>query len=195
MALADLLAGLRSEAEAEAARLEAETLERADRIRQAALAEASEVRAQIVSAAEDQIRKEADRRRAAARLAVAASVRLTREEVFRDFRTDVSRRLDALRESGRYPSVLRALLEESLAALPTATTLRVDPRDEQLARDLLADLGAKLELVVNVETSGGIELADGRNRVVRNTVEERVANSEPVLRRLLVGDSPEEGKP
>jgi vacuolar-type H+-ATPase subunit E/Vma4 len=195
MALADLLAGLRSEAEAEAARLEAETLERADRIRQAALAEASEVRAQIVSAAEDQIRKEADRRRAAARLAVAASVRLTREEVFRDFRTDVSRRLDALRESERYPSVLRALLEESLAALPTATTLRVDPRDEQLARDLLAELGAKLELVVNVETSGGLELADGRNRVVRNTVEERVANSEPVLRRLLVGDSPEEGKP
>jgi vacuolar-type H+-ATPase subunit E/Vma4 len=195
MALADLLAGLRSEAEAEAARLEAETLERADRIWQAALAEASEVRAQIVSAAEDQIRKEADRRRAAARLAVAASVRLTREEVFRDFRTDVSRRLDALRESERYPSVLRALLEESLAALPTATTLRVDPRDEQLARDLLAELGAKLELVVNVETSGGLELADGRNRVVRNTVEERVANSEPVLRRLLVGDSPEEGKP
>jgi vacuolar-type H+-ATPase subunit E/Vma4 len=195
MALADLLAGLRSEAEAEAARLEAETLEQEDRIRQAALAEASAVRAQIVSAAEDQIRKEADRRRAAARLAVAASVRLTREEVFRDFRTDVSRRLDALRESERYSSVLRALLEESLAALPTATTLRVDPRDEHLARDLLAELGATLELVASVETSGGLELADGRNRVVRNTVEERVANSEPVLRRLLVGDSPEQGKP
>jgi vacuolar-type H+-ATPase subunit E/Vma4 len=194
MTLADLLAGLRSEAEAETALLEAETREQANRIRAAARAEASVLREQIVLAAEDDIRKEADRRRAAARLAVAASVRVAREELFLDFRTTVSRRLDELREDERYPAVLRALLEESLAALPAATSLRVDPRDERLARQLLAERGVKLELAASLKTAGGLELADGRERVVRNTVEERVANAEAVLRGLLANDPSDEAR-
>jgi V/A-type H+/Na+-transporting ATPase subunit E len=194
MTLADLLAGLRSEAEAETALLEAETREQANRIRAAARAEASVLREQIVLAAEDDIRKEADRRRAAARLAVAASVRVAREELFLDFRTTVSRRLDELREDERYPAVLRALLEESLAALPDATSLRVDPRDERLARQLLAERGVKLELAASLKTAGGLELADGRERVVRNTVEERVANAEAVLRGLLANDPSDEAR-
>jgi vacuolar-type H+-ATPase subunit E/Vma4 len=194
MTLADLLAGLRSEAEAETALLEAETREQANRIRAAARAEASVLREQIVLAAEDDIRKEADRRRAAARLAVAASVRVAREELFLDFRTTVSRRLDELREEERYPAVLRALLEESLAALPAATSLRVDPRDERLARQLLAERGVKLELAASLKTAGGLELADGRERVVRNTVEERVANAEAVLRGLLANDPSDEAR-
>jgi len=194
MALADLLAGLRSEAEAETALLEAETREQANRIRAAARAEASVLREQIVLAAEDDIRREADRRRAAARLAVAASVRVAREELFLDFRTTVSRRLDELREDERYPAVLRALLEESLAALPAATSLRVDPRDERLARQLLAERGVKLELAASLKTAGGLELADGRERVVRNTVEERVANAEAVLRGLLANDPSDEAR-
>jgi vacuolar-type H+-ATPase subunit E/Vma4 len=194
MTLADLLAGLRSEAEAETALLEAETREQANRIRAAARAEASVLREQIVLAAEDDIRKEADRRRAAARLAVAASVRVAREKLFLDFRTTVSRRLDELREDERYPAVLRALLEESLAALPAATSLRVDPRDERLARQLLAERGVKLELAASLKTAGGLELADGRERVVRNTVEERVANAEAVLRGLLANDPSDEAR-
>jgi V/A-type H+/Na+-transporting ATPase subunit E len=194
MTLADLLAGLRSEAEAETALLEAETREQANRIRAAARAEASVLREQIVLAAEDDIRKEADRRRAAARLAVAASVRVAREELFLDFRTTVSRRLDELREDERYPAVLRALLEESLAAFPDATSLRVDPRDERLARQLLAERGVKLELAASLKTAGGLELADGRERVVRNTVEERVANAEAVLRGLLANDPSDEAR-
>ena len=194
MTLADLLAGLRSEAEAETVLLEAETREQANRIRAAARAEASVLREQIVLAAEDDIRKEADRRRAAARLAVAASVRVAREELFLDFRTTVSRRLDELREDERYPAVLRALLEESLAALPAATSLRVDPRDERLARQLLAERGVKLELAASLKTAGGLELADGRERVVRNTVEERVANAEAVLRGLLANDPSDEAR-
>ena len=194
MTLADLLAGLRSEAEAETALLEAETREQANRIRAAARAEASVLREQIVLAAEDDIRKEADRRRAAARLAVAASVRVVREELFLDFRATVSRRLDELREDERYPAVLRALLEESLAALPAATSLRVDSRDERLARQLLAERGVKLELAASLKTAGGLELADGRERVVRNTVEERVANAEAVLRGLLANDPSDEAR-
>jgi vacuolar-type H+-ATPase subunit E/Vma4 len=97
----------------------------------------------------------------------------------------VRRRLETVRESSSYRTVLRALLRESLAALPAATVLRVDPRDERLAQDLLAELDVELELVATLQTAGGLELARGEDRVARNTVEERFANAEPRLRLLF----------
>ena len=87
-----------------------------------------------------------------------------------------------------------ALLREGLAALPTATVLRVDPRDERMAADLLAELGVDLEIVGALESAGGVELAQGVDRVVRNTVEDRLANAEPALR-LLFGRSQEATAP
>jgi vacuolar-type H+-ATPase subunit E/Vma4 len=81
--------------------------------------------------------------------------------------------------------VFRALLRESLAALPTATVLRVDPRDERLAADVLAELGVDMEIVAALQTAGGVELARGEDRAVRNTVEDRLANAEPALRLLF----------
>ena len=88
--------------------------------------------------------------------------------------------------------MLRALLRESLTALPAAAVLRVDPRDERMAADLLAELGAKLEIVGTLETAGGVELARGEDRVVRNTVEERFANAEQALRLLFGRTQPVE---
>src|SRR5439155_1150654 len=83
------------------------------------------------------------------------------------------RRLEAVRESSSYPTVLRALLRECLTALPAAAVLRVDPRDERLAADLLGELGAELEIAATLETAGGLELARREDRGGRNTVEER----------------------
>ena len=185
MALSDLLAGLKAEAAAEEARLEAETSAEVTRIDAAAQGEARLLQEQALRVVEDELRGEAETRRAHARLAAAAAVRQAREEAFREFLADVRRRLDAVRDSSSYPTVLRALLRESLAALPTATVLRVDPRDERMAADLLAELGVQLEIVATLETAGGVELARGEERAVRNTVEERFANAEPALRLLF----------
>ena len=93
-------------------------------------------------------------------------MREAREEAFRELLAEVRRRLDAVRESSSYPAVLRALLRESLAALPAATVLRVDPRDERLAADLLAELGVELEIVGDAGDGrrGG---ADTRRRIAR----------------------------
>ena len=60
--------------------------------------------------------------------------------------------------------MLRALLREGLAALPAADVLRVDPRDERAAADLLAELGAEMEIAGTLETAGGVELARGEDR-------------------------------
>ena len=185
MALLELLAGLKAEAAAEEAQLEAETHAEATRIRAAAEAEAHTLHQDALRAAEAELRLETERRRAQARLAAAATVREAHEEAFGELLAEVRLRLEAVRESASYPSVLRALLRESLSALPAATAVRVDPRDERLAADMLSELGVELELVGALQTAGGVELTRGTARAVRNTVEERLANAEPGLRLLF----------
>lgn len=185
MALSDLLAGLKAEAAAEEDRLDAETRAEVARIDTAAHADAHMFHEQALRAVEDELRQEAATRRARARLAAAAVLRQAREDAFHECLTEVRRCLETVRESSSYPTVLRALLRESLAALPAATVLRVDPRDERLATELLAELDVQLELVATLETAGGVELTRGEDRVVRNTVEERFTNAEPALRLLF----------
>jgi V/A-type H+-transporting ATPase subunit E len=188
MSLSNLLAGLEAEAATDAARLEAETREEANRIVEAAGAEARRLRERATSAGEDELQREAEQRRARARLEAAAVVREAHEEAFREFLADVRSQLDALRERADYPAVMRALLVESMTAVPAATTLRVDPRDERLAVDLRGELGAELDLDTELATAGGVELAGDDGRTVRNTIEERLANAEPALR-LLFGEA------
>jgi len=185
MALSDLLAGLQAEAAAEEAVLEAETRAEVTRIGEQAQAEARLLREQALQADEDELRREAEALRARARLAAAAAVRRAREDAFHELLVEVRARLEALRESASYPALLRALLRESLSALPAATSLRVDPRDERLAADLVAELDAELQIVATLETAGGVELTRGEDRAVRNTVEDRLANAESMLRLLF----------
>jgi vacuolar-type H+-ATPase subunit E/Vma4 len=185
MALSDLLAGLQAEAATEEAELEAETRAEVVRIAERAQSEARTIREQALQADESELRREAEAVRARARLAAAAAVRQVGEAAFHELLAAVRRRLEALRESASYPAVLRALLRESLTALPAATSLRVDPRDERLAADLLAELDVELQIVATLETAGGVELTRGEERAVRNTVEDRLANAEPMLRLLF----------
>lgn len=185
MALSDLLAGLKAEATAEAAELEAETTAEVIRIGEAAEAEGRVHHEEALRAVEDEVRRKAEARRARARLAAGAAVRQAREDSFHECLADVRRRLGAVRNGPGYPTVLRALLRESLAALPTATVVRIDPRDERLAAELVAELGVDLEIVGTLRTAGGVELTRGEDRTVRNTLEDRLANAEPALRLLF----------
>jgi V/A-type H+-transporting ATPase subunit E len=187
MALEELLAGLKAEAAAETAQLEAETQAEADRIVEEARAEARALQQQAIRACEGQLRGEAEQRRANARLEAAAALREAREEEFQRFLGAVRAKVGDVRQRASYPAVLRALAQESLTALPAATTLRVDPRDERLARELLGEFGAGLDLAATLATAGGVELASGDGRTVRNTIEDRLRNAEPALR-LLYGE-------
>ena len=121
-------------------------------------------------------------------------MRQARDDSFRECLAEVRGRLETVRHGSSYPAVLRALLRESLAALPTATVLHVDPRDERMAADLVAELGVDLEIVGTLDTAGGVELTHGVDRVVRNTVEDRLTNAEPALR-LLFGAAQQAAAP
>jgi vacuolar-type H+-ATPase subunit E/Vma4 len=188
MALVELLAGLEAEAASDTTRLEAETRQEANRIVEAAQADARALQEQAARASEQELQHEVEQRHARARLSAAAAVRDAREEAFREFLAAVRVRIAALREGAEYPSVLGALIRESTTVLAAGTVLRVDGRDERLVSELIEDIDPQLNVVAALETAGGVELASADGRTVRNTVEERLANAEPALR-LLFGEA------
>jgi vacuolar-type H+-ATPase subunit E/Vma4 len=182
MALAELLKTLEADAAADRDRVEAEAREEALLVVEAARAEARAITERAARTDEAELAREVARRGAAARLAAAAALRETHEECFRTLLATVRARLAALRGSDLYPAVLRAAIRTSLAALPAATALQVDPRDEARAVELLGEVGAQLPVIATLETAGGVELTSDAGIRIRNTLEERLSNAEPALR-------------
>jgi V/A-type H+/Na+-transporting ATPase subunit E len=179
MALADLLQAIEADAAAERARADRETAAEATAIVEQARAQAAELAAELAAEPEGEARAEAERTRALARMEASAAVRAAREESFASLVTGVRAELAALRGGASYPELFRSLLVESRAALPEAHEVRVDPRDLDLAMELAGELSVDPAL----DTGGGLELAGHDGRTIRNTLEERLANAEPLLRR------------
>jgi V/A-type H+-transporting ATPase subunit E len=182
MALDDLLRAIQSDAAAERARAERETASEATAIVQRARRQASELEAELSATPEAEARAEAETARALARLDASGAARSAQQEAFASLVTGIRGELAAVRDTDRYPELFRALLAESRAALPAARRLRVDPRD----LDLATSLGGGLQVDPALDTWGGVELASDDGRIVRNTVEERLANAELLLRRRFV---------
>ena len=179
MALADLLQAIEADAAAERARADREAAAEATAIVEQARAKAAELAAELAAEPEDEARAEAERTRALARMDASAAVRSAREEAFASLLAGIRAELAALRGAESYPELFRSLLAESRAALPEAHELHVDPRD----LDLAMELAGELRVHPTLDTWGGLELACDDGRTVRNTLEERVANAEPLLRR------------
>lgn len=184
MALKDLLSALEADAAAETERLRAEAEAEAARIVESAELEARAFERQAAQASNAGLARELDRRRSEATLAAAAIHREAYEWCVAALQGALRARLGALRETDEYPAVLRALIEESVAAVPSASLLRVDPRDAELARDIVHELDHRLELKPELDTLGGVEVSAGDGLTVRNTLEERLRNAEAALRVL-----------
>jgi vacuolar-type H+-ATPase subunit E/Vma4 len=181
MTLADLLQAIEADAAAERARADREAAAEATAIVEQARAQAAELAAELAAEPEGAAREEAERTRALARMDASAAVRSAREEAFSSLLAGIGAELAALRGAASYPELFRSLLAQSRAALPAARALRVDPRDLGLARELAA--GLRVDPVL--DTWGGLELAGNDGRTIRNTLEERLANAEPLLRRRV----------
>jgi vacuolar-type H+-ATPase subunit E/Vma4 len=178
MALADLLRVIEADAAAERARADRESAFEAAAIVHSARREARALTAELAAAPEAAARTDADRARALARLDAASAMRGAREEAFVSLLTGVRTELGALRAGAGYPRLFSALLAEARAALPGATCVRVDRRDLSLA----TSLDRVLRVDPTLETWGGVELASDDGRVIRNTVEDRLANANLLLR-------------
>jgi len=184
--LAELLAALEDDAQDEIARLERDTAAQASKLVADAELQARVLHSQPVEAAEARAAAETVVLLSGARLEALRIRRGAREVAFRAILDDLRDRLAGFRDDPRYPRVLGALVRESLAALPAATTLRVDPRDAAIATGVLRELRRDdLAVEACLDTCGGVELASADARLVRNTLEERLENARPDLRLRL----------
>lgn len=180
MPLEDLLNAIEADANEEGARLESESRAKAEAI----LAEAGAARAreEVLRAHAPATTNEANRRVALARLEASRLEREAREEAFSLLIDEAHSRLAAARDEPGYSDTLHTLMREALAALPDATTARVNPLDETLAAELARELGADLAVAPEPDIGGGVVLSSSGGRVVRNTFEERLTNAAPQLR-------------
>ena len=177
-----LLAAIKAEADQELAELDTQAHLKAEALVDAARADALRLEREPVDLQEPDLAREAARRLAAARLDAQNRVRQVREEAFQDALAALRARLTTVREEPGYAQMLASLVAEALEALPSGKRLLVDPRDEDLARRTAAELDLELLVEPTLQTWGGVVLDGGEGRVVRNTLEERLANAEPSLR-------------
>jgi vacuolar-type H+-ATPase subunit E/Vma4 len=181
MALDDLLRAIQADADADRARAADDAAAAAADVIERARRDANALETELADAGVAQGHAAAARERALARLDAAASIRSARENAFVSLVSGIRAELAAVRDTPAYPELFHALVAESRAALPSAVVLRVDPRDVDLASGVA--YGIRVE--PTLDSWGGVELASDDGRTVRNTLEERLANAELLLRQRL----------
>jgi V/A-type H+-transporting ATPase subunit E len=188
MALEDILATIRKEAKAARKRIREEAKETCASIAERAEREAVEAHDAAVAAEEDRIAREARDVVRAAEGEADRRLRAARERVMRAVLDELEERLASFRDGPRHSEILRRLLNEALAALPSATMIRVDPRDVELVKSMLE--GRRLRVEAGSSSWGGVEVADVGGRAVYNTLESRLAAAGADLRRLAAKTNP-----
>jgi vacuolar-type H+-ATPase subunit E/Vma4 len=184
MALAEILAALRSEGDEEIARITAEGDAAVADLTQRAREQARKAEAAAATARDGSLSQEAAVIRHRAELHVARRLQEAREAVFQEILGLARDRLSRYRSDPAYPGTLAVLAEECSEFLGAIDVVMADPRDEELVEKILSDLGAA-ELLFSLECWGGIVAHDGRGVFVRNTLEDRLRRAEPDLRRQI----------
>ena len=183
MALADILAAMEAQVDAQIRQIEQQAAATIAQIRAAADDEARMIRESHRLAALVQLEYERVRRLNRARLAAQRAASRACEQLFANAQAGARRLLAGLRNSPNYAALLRALAEEALAQIGGEALLRADPRDEVLLHTMFP----QVRIVADLETWGGVEARspDGRI-VVINTAEARLEQAHDMLRRNVV---------
>jgi vacuolar-type H+-ATPase subunit E/Vma4 len=110
-----------------------------------------------------------------ARLKAKNLVIEAKESVLSEALRQAQEDIGTLRGKPDYPEVFGGLLSEALARIGEEGVMHVDPRDEQLARRVLGDKGLDLQIITDLECSGGVMVSDKEDRVhIVNTFDERI---------------------
>ncbi len=185
MALADILAALRDDGDAEVARIAADRDEAVAAIMRAAREEAGQAESAAAAARDAALAADADVIRHRAALHVERRLQEAREAVFQDVLGRARDRLSRLRQEPHYAATLDALLGECLDFLGGARVVMVDERDADLVHAALARRGIEAGVDPSLPCWGGLVAGDGRGGFVRNTLEDRLGRAEAELRRTI----------
>jgi len=92
-------------------------------------------------------------------------------------------RLKDIRNNKEYPELLSGLLFESLSSGPGPFIVHIDPRDESLLKSLITNDPKIIQVVADIETSGGVILTTEDSSITfSNTFETRLEKAKMVLK-------------
>jgi len=186
LALADILDAIRAGADAEIETIVRRADEECSTLLEHAREQAGTERGRLARSRDAAAERQADRIVNRARLEADRALRSEVEELYVRTRDAASEKLGSLRGTRCYKEVLARLIRECCVALPEATTLRVDPEDEQVAHRILAgDDRMDLKLDATLQTRGGAWVSGENGRVVRNDFESRLARADNLLRLIF----------
>jgi vacuolar-type H+-ATPase subunit E/Vma4 len=181
LGLQDILETIRSEADETASGLEAEARAESERLLTRAREEADDEERRLASSQDDRIRGERARALSQSHLEAARARRVAREQAYQKAVDSVRSRLGEIRGSDRYESLMTSLLDEAIAALPEADTVRVDPADVHVLRKVLAARHLEIDIETEETPLGGLVLA-APGRTVDNRLATRLERSDSQLR-------------
>jgi vacuolar-type H+-ATPase subunit E/Vma4 len=148
--------------------------------------EAKRIKEKYHAQAEEKLRPEQRRLFGAAKLASQQQLAVARETWLDQVLARAQQQLTTLRDGASYARGFEQLAREAIAEIGPAVKLEIAPRDEELARRIMASLEAQGELVATLATSGGLRASSLDGRIsVDNRVEARLDNAWSVLRQRL----------
>lgn len=182
MGLEHILSAIEQETDLQLDRIRADAAAEREAVLDAGKARARQAREEAAHGRDAALARERARVLAEAQTRADRLLREAREEVFADAVEGVRAALEAIRaDASRYEAVLRALIDEAIAALPTAEACEVDPRDLVLAKRVVGD---RLQVRKGTPGWGGVVVVDPQGRRVDNRLRTRLAVATAELRAI-----------
>ena len=186
MGLSEILQAMEHKAQQEVAARESAADQESLLIIEAAEAEAKRIRETYYAKAKERLRREQGQLFGAAQLDRQRQLALAREQWLGQVLARARQQLTELRHSVRYARGYEQLVREAIGEIGPGIKFEVDRRDEQLMGQIMAGLGVDGEIVLSLETSGGLRASSVDESItVDNTVEARLENGWRALRQRL----------
>lgn len=183
MSIEDILQALDDECRAECQAIFQRAEQEAKQIIAKAQAEAEEIRRARLAKIKAEAESETTAMLYSARLKSKNEVIRAKEKVVGKALAEAAQRMENLRSREDYREILAGLIEEGLSRVRGKAVLHVDPADEKLAGEIMKEKGLEHEIRTDIQTSGGVVVADADERVrIVNTVEERLNRAREKLR-------------
>ncbi len=192
MGIEAIVDAIGTEAEAERARIRADTEERVARIMADAQQRSDEVMHRLEASRDEEATAAAAAIINRARLGADRHLAAIRESLFEEA-VDRLRQLLADAVAGpEYDEMLTRLYDEAVVVIGTeAATVLVRPQDAELMSSIIDTAGHSNTVVGSLTCIGGLDVEAGDGRSVRNTIDSRLEKSDPRLRQLAVEMIPE----
>jgi vacuolar-type H+-ATPase subunit E/Vma4 len=175
MAMEDIFKALERQAEQDVAEMLDAAREQAAGIVEDAEAKAQQIRAAKIEAGRSLVSARTARVINAARLDSRRQMAGVKERAIANSYDDALQKLSAMRGDAGYPALFRSLAAEALDRVEGDTTVMVDPADESLAKQTMAELGASATIDTSTSSRGGLTIvANDGTLWRRNTLEDRL---------------------